>query len=120
MANEFARTLRKTMTNPERKLWVHLRAMKKERGWQFRRQAPLETYIVDFVCFPARLVIEADGGQHNEPVHRAADAERDAHLAREGFTVLRFSNLDINENMDGVIRVIDEALLAAELRTGRK
>ena len=60
------------MTTPERKLWVHLRALKKERGWQFRRQAPLETYIVDFVCFPARLVIEADGGQHNEPAHRAA------------------------------------------------
>ncbi len=108
------------MTNPERKLWVHLRAMKKERGWHFRRQAPLENYIVDFVCFPARLVIEADGGQHNEAVHRAADAARDAHLTREGFTVLRFSNLDINDNMDGVMRAIDEALLAAELRTGRK
>lgn len=120
MANTFARALRKTMTNQERKLWVHLRAMKKERGWQFRRQAPLEGYIVDFVCYAARLIIEADGGQHNAPAHRIADAERDAHFTREGFTVLRFSNAEINENMDGVMRVIDEALLAAQLRTGRQ
>jgi very-short-patch-repair endonuclease len=119
MASVFARTLRQTMTPHEVKLWRYLRSLKKERGWHFRRQAPLEGYIVDFVCYPARLVIEADGGQHNEEGHRADDATRDAHLEREGFTVLRFWNGDIDQNIDGVMRTIHDALRAAELRTGR-
>ena len=119
MANELARNLRKAMTPQEVKLWSCLRAIRKERGWHFRRQAPLEGYIVDFVCYPSRLVIEADGGQHNEPAHRAADTKRDAHLESEGFTVLRFWNGDINENIDGVMRVVYDALRAAEIRTGR-
>lgn len=120
MANAFARTLRQTMTPQEVKLWFQLRALKKELGWHFRRQAPLEGYIVDFVCFPARLVIEADGGQHNKILHRASDANRDAHLQAAGFTVLRLWNADIDHNIDGVMRMVHEALRAAEIRTGRR
>ncbi|HET6621095.1 MAG TPA: endonuclease domain-containing protein [Dongiaceae bacterium] len=56
-------------------------------GWRFRRQEPIDRYIVDFVCFEARLVLEVDGGQHFES---EADKERDAHLRSQGFRVLRF------------------------------
>jgi len=66
------------------------------------------------------LVIEADGGQHNEIPHRASDASRDAHLQAEGFTVLRFWNADIDQNIDGVMRMVHDALRAAEIRTGRR
>src|SRR5437763_5024895 len=79
MANEIARRLRKQMTPQEVKLWVHLREWR-ERGFHFRRQAPLERYIVDFVCLRHRLIVELDGGQHNFDVHMQRDAKRDDQL----------------------------------------
>src|SRR3954465_973228 len=64
MANEIARALRKRMTPQEVKLWVHLRSWR-TRGFHFRRQAPRDDFIVDFVCLKHRLIVEVDGGQHN-------------------------------------------------------
>jgi very-short-patch-repair endonuclease len=109
MANEIARSLRKRMTPQEVKLWVHLRSWR-SRGFHFRRQAPRDDFIVDFVCLKRRLIVEVDGGQHNFAAHAQRDAKRDRHLSDRGFTVLRFWNNDIDRNLDGVLTLIDEAL----------
>jgi very-short-patch-repair endonuclease len=109
MANEIARTLRKRMTPQEVKLWVHLRSWRKQ-GCHFRRQAPRDGYIVDFICLRHRLIIEVDGGQHNFDAHARRDAQRDRRLAREGFRVLRFWNNEIDRNLEGVLTLIEEAL----------
>lgn len=84
-------------------LWRRLRARQIE-GVKFRRQQPLEDYIVDFVSFEKRLVIELDGGQH--AVNREEDSMRDLCLMRNGFRVLRFWNNDVTDNLDGVLEVI--------------
>jgi len=103
--NERARELRNNATDTERALWWVLRD--KQLGWRFRRQFVIAPYIVDFACPEARLVIEADGGQHAEPGdhHR-----RDAFLEEKGWRILRFWNNDIVENRDGVARRIIEIL----------
>jgi very-short-patch-repair endonuclease len=80
MANERARQLRRNQTDAERKLWRSLRLLKKQ-GFHFRRQVPIEGIIVDFACYSSRLVIEVDGGQHNDDAGRAADNRRNAMLA---------------------------------------
>jgi very-short-patch-repair endonuclease len=109
MANARARQLRQAMTPQEVKLWVHLRSWR-SRGCHFRRQSPRNGYIVDFVCLRHRLVIEVDGGQHNFDAHAVKDRKRDAHFEREGFTVLRFWNNEIDKNLRGVLDVIDQHL----------
>jgi very-short-patch-repair endonuclease len=86
LANQTARALRKRMTPQEVKLWVQLRAMKGP-GYHFRRQAPIDQFIVDFVCFKQRLIIEVDGGQHGRYYQQANDAKRDAYLSAAGFRV---------------------------------
>ena len=88
---EPARTLRKEMTDAERKLWTVLRG-KQILGIQFYRQKPIGPYISDFYAPAAKLVIEADGSQHLEPDHVSADEVRDAFLAELGLLVLRFDN----------------------------
>ena len=105
MANENARALRKRLTPQEVKLWVKLRETK-ALGFHFRRQAPIGPYIVDFVSFRSRLVIEADGGQHGMPDGARSDQERDGFLKSQGFTVLRFWNSDIDANISGVMEEI--------------
>jgi very-short-patch-repair endonuclease len=109
MANEVARTLRKRMTPQEIKLWVHLRSWR-ERGFHFRRQAPRDGFIVDFVCLKHRLIIEVDGGQHNFDSHAQRDAMRSEHFASQGFRVLRFWNNEVDRNLEGVLTMIDQAL----------
>jgi very-short-patch-repair endonuclease len=96
---EFARHLRRHMTDSENKLWRNLRAHRLN-GEKFRRQQPIGPYVVDFVHFGARLIVEADGGQHNgEP----RDEKRDAWLRAQGFKVMRFWNNEIMSNPDGVL-----------------
>lgn len=85
-------------------------------GHHFRRQAPFGPYVLDFVSYRDRLVVEVDGSQHGEAHEKAADAMRDGRLAAEGFVVLRFWNNKIEHSMDGVWRTIADALLAAALR----
>ena len=85
----FARQPRGNQTALEDRLWHELRA-KRLDGWRFKRQAPIENYIADFVCFEARLIVEVDGPLHERPEHRRRDAERDAVLQGQGFRALRF------------------------------
>ena len=103
-----ARSLRHLSTDAEKRLWAGLRGRRLD-GWKFRRQTWIGSYIVDFVCIEARLVIEADGGQHADAI--GYDAQRSAWLAGEGFRVLRFWNGDVLTNTEGVLRTI-----LAELR----
>ncbi|AUH51546.1 DNA (cytosine-5-)-methyltransferase [Chromobacterium sp. ATCC 53434] len=103
---DFAKTLRRDMTDAERLLWKYLRAHRLN-GEKFRRQQPIGPYIVDFVHFGARLIIEADGGQHNES---GSDAVRDAWLHAQGFRIMRFWNNDILQNRDAVFETIWQAL----------
>jgi very-short-patch-repair endonuclease len=109
LADENARALRKRLTPEEVKLWTKLRELK-GLGFHIRRQAPVGPYIVDFVSFRSRLVIEADGGQHGLPESAKADHIRDAFLVSQGFRVLRFWNSDVNANLAGVMESILNAL----------
>jgi len=97
------------MTPQEVKLWMHLRSWR-TRGFHFRRQAPRQGYILDFVCLRHRIAIEVDGGQHNEDLRAARDRRRDDRLLAEGFKVLRFWNNEIDENLDGVLETIDREI----------
>ncbi|MHB1381499.1 MAG: endonuclease domain-containing protein [Thermoleophilia bacterium] len=98
-----SRNLRKNSTDAERILWRRLRA-RQLAGYRFRRQQPVGKYIVDFVCFEKRLIIEVDGGQHAEQA--AADSIRDNWLESQGFLVLRVWNNDAISNTDGVLELI--------------
>ena len=99
---EFAKHLRCNMTESENKLWRYLRAHRLN-GEKFRRQQPVGPYVVDFVHFGARLIVEADGGQHNDSPH---DERRDAWLREQGFKVMRFWNNEIMSNLDGVLATV--------------
>jgi very-short-patch-repair endonuclease len=105
MANAKARAMRKAMTPQEVKLWVQLRKLR-QQGFHFRRQAPLEGYIPDFVCFKYRVIVEADGAQHGEDEGLANDARRDAHFAALGFRTLRFWNHEIDTDLNAVVETI--------------
>src|SRR5262249_53019642 len=89
--------------------WVHLRTWK-HRGYHFRRQAPRDGYILDFVCLTQRLIVEVDGGQHNLDRHASKDQERDRHFEAQGFNILRFWNSDVNANLRGVLAPFDAQL----------
>lgn len=102
---EKTRTLRKNMTKQERLLWQFLRK-KNINGLKFRRQYPIGKYIVDFICNEKRLIIEIDGGQHNENQNIVYDQERTKYLETKGFKVIRFWNLDIENNIEGVYQEI--------------
>jgi very-short-patch-repair endonuclease len=98
------------MTDAEQLLWRHLRA-RRLLGQKFRRQQPVGPYIVDFIHFGARLIIEADGGQHLES---PSDEARDTWLKQQGFTVLRFWNDDILLRTDTVLEVVWQAVDACD------
>ncbi len=100
-----ARMLRRNMTHAEQVLWKELR--RNSLGWRFRRQYPMPPYVVDFACVEARLIIEADGGQHARP---GDHDQRDSRLRRQGWRILRFWNIDILTNRPGVLQSITEAL----------
>ena len=100
-----ARKLRKNSTRAESLLWSKLRA-KQIAGVKFRRQQPIGNYIVDFVSFEKRIIIELDGGQHAKA--KKKDSKRDKLLSENGFTVLRFWNNDIFSNLEGVLEVISK------------
>lgn len=99
------------------KLWSAVRR-KQIGGLRFRRQFVLGPYFVDFVCLPARLVVEVDGSQHFDQAQQEHDRRRTAWLEREGYKVLRFANYDVLKSLRDVIRVISE--IAAERAQQRK
>ncbi len=104
-----AKQMRHTPTEAESMLWRHLRAGRLAT-FKFKRQKPIGNFIVDFVCFERRLVIEVDGGQHVE--QRGRDEARTAWLQAQGFRVLRFWNHDVLQRrelvLDEVLRVLGE------------
>ncbi|MGH2568488.1 MAG: endonuclease domain-containing protein [Bacteroidota bacterium] len=104
-----ARTLRKNMTDAERLLWSRIRR-KQLKGYQFYRDKIIGRYIVDFSCPSAWLIVELDGSQHYTPEGIRKDKERDKHLSRLGFRVLRFPNTEVFENLDGVVQEIYDHL----------
>ncbi|WP_067064823.1 endonuclease domain-containing protein [Roseateles chitosanitabidus] len=106
-----ARRLRSATTAAELALWHCLRA-KRLDGHKFRRQHPVNRYIVDFICMETRLIIELDGGQHFEPGTAAADAARTAKLEKLGFHVMRFTNLEVMRQREAVVSTILEWLTA--------
>ena len=100
-----ARFMRANPTDAERKIWYLLRHRRLGERWR-RQEIVDDLYIVDFICFEYRLIIEADGSQHSD---NKADETRDAYVKEQGFTVLRFWNSDILINIEG----IGEAVLNA-------
>jgi very-short-patch-repair endonuclease len=105
MALSHAKQLRKRMTESEWRLWYRLRAHRFE-GVKFKRQQPVGPYIVDFVAFERRLIVEVDGGQHSA----ARDGDRDRWLESQGFLVLRFWNHDVLQRTDSVLQTISDVL----------
>jgi very-short-patch-repair endonuclease len=104
-----SRELRKNMTEAERLLWSKLRK-KQLKGYFFSSQKPLGGYIADFYCHQANLVVEVDGGQHYTREGIEYDKVRDEILSSMELKILRFSNIDVLTNIDGVIEIIEENL----------
>ena len=102
---KYARELRTNPTEAEKYLWYMLRS--KNLGFKFRRQAIIGPYIVDFVCFEKKLILELDGGQHADSFE---DKKRDKWLQQREYDILRFWNNDVLRNRDGVIQKITEYL----------
>jgi very-short-patch-repair endonuclease len=94
-------TLRNNLTTPEQKLWARIR--NKQLGTRFRRQYGIGCYVVDFYCPELALVIELDGNSHYEEGAQEYDQVRDAFMESLGLRVLRFTNLDVMNNIDGVL-----------------
>lgn len=99
---QLAKNLRNNSTKPEQILWQYLRNSQLE-GVKFRRQQPIGSYIVDFMAAQEKIIIELDGGQHNENLNIQMDKIRDEYLATQGYTVIRFWNNDIYNNIEGVL-----------------
>ncbi len=106
---KYARLLRKNLTKEERILWHNLRS-RMFLGYKFRRQKPIGEYIVDFLCFEKKLIVELDGSQHNKDDSIKRDMTRDNLLTKNGFRILRFWNTDITTNLNGVLMKIKEEL----------
>jgi very-short-patch-repair endonuclease len=104
-----ARKLRASPSDAEIRLWSRLRRRQLD-GFRFRRQQPIGPYVVDFFCPEARLIVEADGGQH---VDSKTDELRTRWLEARGYRVIRFWNNDVLANTEGVLLRILEALRAS-------
>src|SRR5215510_2346317 len=98
-----AKRLRRHQTDAERILWFRLRG-RRLAGWKFKRQVPIDCFIVDFVCADAKLIVELDGSQH--AVRTLQDEERTKTLEAMGYLVLRFWNNELMSNLDGVLEEI--------------
>ena len=99
----FIKNLRKNATDVEMLLWAHLRN-RRLGGYKFRRQAPVGSYIVDFICIEKKLVVELDGGQHQD--QSDYDTKRTQYLNSCGLQVIRFWNNEVLENLDGVLTTL--------------
>jgi very-short-patch-repair endonuclease len=108
---QFSRALRSNMTDAEQHLWWRLRN-KQLGGVQFYRQKPLLSFIVDFYCPRAKLVIELDGAQHLEAEHQIKDAVRDEELSKLGIKVMRFDDRQVLTETEAVVAVIYDEVVA--------
>jgi very-short-patch-repair endonuclease len=98
-----ARQLRKDLTDTERLVWSKLRN-RRFAQFKFRRQVPLGNFIVDFVCFDRRLIVELDGGQHT--LQREYDEKRTGWLKSQGFDIVRFWNHEVFQDWDAIEELI--------------
>lgn len=106
MKNTFANQLRKNQTPPEKLLWGCLRNHR-ILGVGFRRQHPIDSYIVDFFCIEKKLIIEIDGEVHSMEQLIESDLRRQQYLEFRGFRVLRFTAKSVMENLEGVVKAIE-------------
>jgi very-short-patch-repair endonuclease len=104
-----ARKLRSSQTSAEFRLWQALRNRKLAR-WKFRRQHPIDRYVVDFATLEGKLVVEIDGVTHSTTAALRRDEERTRVIESLGFLVVRVSNTDVYDNIDGVLEMIDRTL----------
>ncbi len=111
-----ARRLRREMTDVERKLWGYLRG-NQMCGYGFRRQHPVGRYVLDFYCPQLKLAVEVDGSQHGEDPVAAREAARTALLAQQGIAVQRFWNVDLMDNLEGVLEMIRTCVMARAAST---
>ena len=103
------RSLRKNATEAEKKLWRYLKG-KNLAGIKFRRQYSVDSYILDFYAPGLKLAIELDGEMHYTPDAKAYDRRRTKHLAKFGIEVIRFTNYEVFENIEGVLWKIEETI----------
>lgn len=109
----FARFLRKSSTDAEQLLWYNLKN-RRFLGIKFRRQQPIDSYIVDFISFERKIIIEIDGGQHNEKKKALEDQKRSNVLERKGYKVMRFWNNEVLQNLSGVLEALTLTLSQQE------
>jgi len=118
MASTRARDLRKSMTRQEVKLWLRLRQLR-AIGHHFRRQSPLSPYVVDFECRRSQLIVEVDGHQHGYDSNRQRDEIRGKALADRGYRVLRFSNGEVDRELEAAMETIRLALASPHSAASR-
>jgi len=99
------------MTRAETLLWRYLKAHRID-GLGFRRQVPFRSYIADFACLSAKLIVELDGESHDFAERQRADQARDAFFASQGFVTLRFTNDQVASNLEGVVEAIRQTAQA--------
>jgi very-short-patch-repair endonuclease len=104
-----SRKLRASQTSAEARLWQALRNRKLAR-WKFRRQHPIDRYVVDFVTLDGKLVVEVDGVTYSESGELIRDEHRTHVIESLGFLVVRVTNVDVYENLEGVLEMIDRTL----------
>ena len=112
---EVARELRGSMTTAEKVLWESLR--KKPHGFKFYRQAPIDRFVADFYCPKEGIIIELDGGIHDEPDTVEHDAMREVFLNRKQLRILRFRNEEVLTDLHRVVQAIINALDTAKNKT---
>jgi very-short-patch-repair endonuclease len=117
MSIERARQMRKDMSKAEATMWSYLKTLRSE-GFHFRRQVPLGRYYADFACHHAKLVIEIDGDTHYTPEGIAHDQNRDRFIRSIGFRIVRYTNDDVLQNMDGVVVHVLNLLATLPFRPG--
>ena len=108
LLKDFAKKNRREMTESEHVLWEALRRL--NCGYHFRRQHPIGDYIADFICIKKMLVIEVDGGYHSEPRQQLDDQMRTEYMESKGYSVIRFKNEEISNDLKAVIMRIKELL----------
>ncbi|MGV3599523.1 MAG: endonuclease domain-containing protein [Bacteroidota bacterium] len=104
----FANSLKKNMTKAEACLWKYVLKARKMKGYQFRRQRPISTYIADFMCKELKLVIEVDGWTHTREYVYLKDITKQNELERLGFTLLRFTDNDVLNDIKNVALCIEQ------------
>jgi very-short-patch-repair endonuclease len=108
LLKDFAKKNRREMTESETILWNVLRKL--NCGYHFRRQHPIGDYIADFICLQKKLVIEVDGGYHDDPDQQSDDLMRTQCIEKFGYTVIRFKNEEISTNLPQVLTIIKNHL----------